>query len=70
MIRYKLDPSSTTIVGVCREHGCGFRALSSTRAQAIRVRDEHEEVMHLVRGRHSTRRRTSQCERFRETRQA
>ena len=51
MIRYKLDPSTTTVVGVCREHGCGFRALSSTRAQAIRTRDQHEEIVHMVQGR-------------------
>lgn len=70
MIRYKLDPSTTTVVGVCREHGCGFRALSSTRAQAIRTRDHHEEVAHLVRGRQATRRADTRCERFRETQQA
>lgn len=70
MIRYKLDPSTTTVVGVCREHGCGFRALSSTRAQAIRTRDQHEEIVHMVQGRRATRRRTTRCERFRETQQA
>jgi len=57
MIRYKLDPSRTSVVGVCREPGCPFRVLSSTRAAAIRARDAHEEAEHMTRGRHTTRRR-------------
>ena len=57
MIRYKLDPSASSIVGVCREPGCGRRYLASTRAEATRDRDRHESEMHLTRGRHDTPRR-------------
>ena len=57
MIRYRLDPSTSSVVGVCREPGCPFRVLSATEAAAIRARDEHEETVHMKRGRHATRRR-------------
>lgn len=56
MIHYKLDPSTTTVLGICREPGCGFRHLSSTKAQALRARDQHEEIAHLKRGRQTRRR--------------
>jgi hypothetical protein len=56
MIRYKLDPSTTSVLGLCREPGCGFRALASSSDEARHVRDEHEAAMHMVRGRHARRR--------------
>lgn len=59
MIRYKIDPSATCVVGICREPGCGTRALASSRAEAIDQRDAHEELMHLKRGRQATRRNHS-----------
>ena len=46
MIHYKLDPSFTSVLGICREPGCGFRHLSLTKAAALRVRAEHEEIAH------------------------
>lgn len=54
MIRYQIDPSTTSYVGVCREPGCGVRCLSSTRDAAIAARRHHEETVHMVRGRHDT----------------
>lgn len=56
MIRYQIDPSTTSYVGVCREPGCGVRCLSSTRDAAIAARRHHEETVHMIRGRHETRR--------------
>lgn len=56
MIRYKLDPSTTSVVGICREPGCGYRALAASRAGAVQLRDAHEELVHMKRGRHTTRR--------------
>lgn len=58
MIRYRLDPSTTSIVGVCHEPGCPYRVITSTRDAARRARDAHEEAVHMTRGRHTTRRRT------------
>ncbi|MFT4296523.1 MAG: hypothetical protein QM582_14035 [Micropruina sp.] len=58
MIHYKIDPSSTSYVGVCREPDCGFRALSSTKLDALRARDAHAALMHNNRGRKSCAMRT------------
>lgn len=57
MIRYKLDPSTTGVVGVCREPGCGHRELAGNADEARQLRDAHEELMHLKRGRHTAPRR-------------
>lgn len=57
MIRYKLDPSTTGVLGICREPGCGARHLASSRAEAIRHRDTHEERAHMKAGRLITTRR-------------
>lgn len=56
MIRYKLDASATSVVGLCHEPGCHYRALASTPAEARALRDQHEETCHMIRGRHATRR--------------
>jgi len=56
MIRYKLDASASSVVGLCREPGCYYRALASTTQEARALRDQHEEDCHLTRGRHATRR--------------
>lgn len=56
MIRYKLDRSESCIVGICREPGCGFRTLSSTKEGALFARAQHEATCHMKRGRRKTRR--------------
>ena len=56
MIRYKLDESASSVVGLCREPGCTYRALASTIREARALRDQHEETCHMTRGRHATRR--------------
>lgn len=56
MIRYKIDSSALVVVGICREPGCGVRTLASSRAEAIRQRDAHEELCHMTHGRYAKRR--------------
>jgi hypothetical protein len=51
MIRFRLDPSSTSVVGVCGEPGCSYRVLASSADEARQLRGRHEEQCHMIRGR-------------------
>lgn len=55
-IRYMIDAASSSYLGVCREPGCGARALSCSKAEALRRRREHLELVHAARCQHQTRR--------------
>ena len=55
-IRYMIDAASSSYLGVCREPRCGARALSATKAEALRRRREHLDLVHAARCQHQTRR--------------
>lgn len=50
MIRYRLDNGHGTVLGVCGEPGCGFRALANDRSEAVKQRRHHEVLCHMTRG--------------------
>ena len=61
-IRYAIDPSLHTFVGVCREPGCCYRALTTSRPAALRARHEHAETHRVRHPRLSTRPAKRRCE--------